>query len=465
MIRHWLLACLFLVVLTAETAGAQSVCPAGVASTKLVCLIPQVYGVNGLVLSAGAPGEFDFASSTLKAVNSSIVSQVATLPLASPSSGITFTWDPASQVFAPSTGSLGPVIGERADTIGRNKFFVGFDYQYFNFTTFDGLNLKNLPTVFTQPDNSTLAAPKTCSVNGNNTTECAFIRDVVTANNRLDLKVHQFITILTYGLTNRVDASLIIPIENVRMAISSNTTIVNNSNSPFHFFDNRPGCGTATTNCLNQQFSNVGEASGIGDMTLRIKATAWKGERAAVAVGAEIRFPSGDSFDFLGSGAFGVEPFIAWSRSGRISPHVLIGYQANGSTLIAGDATTGAKDRLPGQLTYSDGIDARITKRLTAAVDVVGQEVFQVNRLAKANFTEPGACTQAFPGCLPPFQTPNVDPALTQNTGSINISDLSVGGKFMPVSNLLITGNVLIKLNDSGLRSTVVPLLGISYTF
>jgi hypothetical protein len=468
MIRHWLLACLLFMVWTGDTSRAQSVCPVGVASDKLICLIPQVYGVNGLVLSASAPGQFDFASSTLKAVNSSIVSQATTLPMTSPSSGLTFTFDPAAKIFAPSTASLGPVVGERADTIGKSKVFLAFDYQYFNFTSFDGLSLKNLPVVFTQQEANTTVVPgSTCSLNGRSTAECAFIRDVVTTNNRLDLKVQQFITIITYGVTNQIDASLTIPIENIRTSISSNVNIVNNSNSPIHFFDNRTDCGTATTNCLNQQFSSAGQASGIGDMTLRIKATVWKGEQAALALGAVIRVPTGDSLNFLGVGAAGFEPFFAWSRAARISPHALVGYQTNGSSVLAGDATTGAKDRLPSQVNYSGGFDARVTKRLTAAVDLIGREIFQVQRLSRTTFTEPAACMlqPPFPNCAPPFQTPNTDPALAQSTGSVNLSDLSVGGKFLPLSNLVFTGNVLVKLNDGGLRSTVVPLVGISYTF
>jgi hypothetical protein len=33
------------------------------------------------------------------------------------------------------------------------------------------------------------------------------------------------------------------------------------------------------------------------------------------------------------------------------------------------------------------------------------------------------------------------------------------------VKHLVATGNVLFKLNDSGLRANVVPLAGISYSF
>lgn len=32
-------------------------------------------------------------------------------------------------------------------------------------------------------------------------------------------------------------------------------------------------------------------------------------------------------------------------------------------------------------------------------------------------------------------------------------------------AHLVLTGNVLIKLDDGGLRSTVVPLVGASYSF
>ncbi len=474
MIRYSPFAVLFTIVLAGGVARAQNLCPPGVVSDKLICLIPQAYGPNGLTLAAGVTfpsgtsPQFDFASGSLRPVNAAIGSQATILPLASPSSGITFTWDAAAKVFAPSGGSLGPVVGERAETIGKNKVFVAFDYQFFKFDRFDGIGMKNLPVVFAQPDNSTALPGQTCSVNGiptASTGQCAFIRDVVTINNRLDLRVHQFITVVTFGLTNRIDVSTVIPIENVRMGISSNATIVNLSNSPFHAFANRPGCGTATTNCLNQQFSSVRIASGIGDMTMRVKAMAWKGERAALALGADIRFPSGDVQNFLGAGAAGIKPFVAWSRAARISPHVLVGYQVNGSSVLVGDISTGSKERLPGELDYSGGVDVWITKRITAAFDLVGQQVFQARRLSRTTFTEPGACTQAYPSCAAPFVPANTDPALAQATGAFNITNVSVGGKWKPFSSFLITGNVLIKVNDGGLRSSVVPLVGISYTF
>jgi len=208
-------------------------------------------------------------------------------------------------------------------------------------------------------------------------------------------------------------------------------------------------------------------------MSLRVKGTAWKGERASLTLGAEVRFPTGDALNFLGSGAAGVKPFVVWSYKARLSPHVNVGYEANGSSKIAGDIATGSKDKLPSQFTYAIGADVWLTKRITFAADYVGQQAFQAQRLKRTTFTELGACT---PNAEDPFNPTcpvgddprnvgNQDANLSQATGSFNISNFSVGSRLRPFSNLLITGNVLVKLNSGGLRANVVPLIGVSYTF
>jgi hypothetical protein len=461
-------------LIAAPTIGmAQNLCPAtSTPSTKLICIVPQVFGTNGFVLPGGSGppqlvGSFD--GNSLTPLNSAIAVQSVLLPLASPSSGITYSWDPAAKTFSPSTDSFGPIYGERADTIGKYHLFLGVGYQYLAFSSMDGNNLKSLPEVFTQPDtplDPTTTPITTCSVSGNNTGACAFIRDVVTVANRVDYKVQEVTTFMTFGLTNRIDISVAIPIEDVKMSITSNATIVDNSGSGFHAFNTRPGCGSPTTNCLNQLFSNSGGATGIGDITVRLKGTVWKGERSGLALGADISIPTGDSLNFLGSGAAGVKPFIVWSYRARVSPHLGAGFEANGSSRIAGDITVGSKERLPSQLVYSAGADVWLTKRITAAFDLIGQSVFQTQRLLKTQYTELGACLQAYPSCSgPPFATPNVDPNINQSTGNINVLNASAGLKVKLASNLLFTGNAVFKTNGAGLRARVIPMGEISYTF
>lgn len=495
--RSLLSSLLFCFVLTCTAAKAQNLCPPGVKSDKLICLIPQVYGVDGLQVQATSPGitpHFqNVLPDSLRSLNSAIARQAVLLPLASPSSGITFTFDPEHHVYLSSTDSFGPIFSERADTIGKYKAFVGASYQYFTFGNIDGVSLKNLPAVFLQQDDQVTISgmPRTCSVNNDDMSGCGYIRDVIKTDNRIDLKTHQFTTFMTFGLTDRVDISVAIPIVNLRMSISSHATIVNNSNSTGQTFAHtfkfrkQDGCGDLTTTpptpCADQLFSDSRSVSGIGDIILRVKGTAWKsarkdgqaqsiadkGERAALAFGVDIRVPSGDALNFLGAGAAGVRPFVVWSYRSRVSPHISVGYETNGSSKIAGDISMGIKERLPGQLTYSSGADVWLTKRVTAALDLVGQQVFQARRTVTTNFVEPEACKDPSGLCDPGFDfaTPNVDLAVAQTTGTYNVSYASLGAKIRPFSNLLITGNVLVKLNDGGLGTKAIPLIGASYTF
>jgi hypothetical protein len=168
----------------------------------------------------------------------------------------------------------------------------------------------------------------------------------------------------------------------------------------------------------------------------------------------------------LGAGAAGVKPFVIWSYRSRISPHLGAAFETNGSSRVAGDIVTASKERLPSEFAYSAGADVWLNKRITVAFDLVGQTVFQSRRLAQTTFTELGACLQPYPTCFgPPFAPANVDANLTQSTGSLNLLNASVGAKIRVVSNLLFTGNVVFKTNNSGLRATAIPLAEISYTF
>jgi hypothetical protein len=48
--------------------------------------------------------------------------------------------------------------------------------------------------------------------------------------------------------------------------------------------------------------------------------------------------------------------------------------------------------------------------------------------------------------------------------GSFNTSDAAFGFKISPAGTLLVTFNVIVKLNSGGLRGRVAPLVGLSYT-
>lgn len=497
-----------LTLLIAASAHGQT-CPLnGTSSNKLVCLIPQVYGPFGFgnttnpsqsVLFTGDHHEAHFASdflSTFAPINESVGLEVSELPLASPSFGTSFVFDPALKTFAPSSDqSLGPILGERASTIGRRRIFLGFSYQFFNFSTIDGQNLNSIPTVlqhqpFTPiPSFGILPCANQTALTGTAYAgDPCFVRDFIQTLNNIDLAVHQYTIYVTYGITNRLDFSAAIPILDVRMGVSSLATIVPNSVAPatvgapgnvWHSFN--PSNPVLTAQCASQvpcltaRFSDFGSASGIGDVILRGKYYLYRGERLGVAAGVDVRLPSGDASNFLGSGTTGVKPFGIISYRARVSPHAQVGYEINGDSILAGTnivpapagTTPVAKGGLPNRLLYILGADVLVTKRLTGAFDVYGQRVFSAPELVPQPYMGLGSCSGATltTADCPVYTPGTTHPDIAQKTTDINIDDASLGLKFRAIGRLVLTGNVLIKMNDGGLRSRAVPLAGISYTF
>jgi len=428
--RTRLLMALVILVLASSPAAAQST------NNKLVFLLPDLFGPNGLQLpNPFHQAHFDSSfQSSFAPLNSSVGSQLAILPLASPASGILYTFDRSLGVATRSTQSFGPLLVERAETIGRRKLFVGFTYQFFKFSSVDGENLKDLPAVFTHLD-----------LNPPSPGVPTFERDIITTHNNIELRTHQFTMFATYGITSRIDVSVAVPISRVSMKIRSDAQIVSNSFCCPHFFDVANPTGSSL-----HTFSDSGSASGIGDVTFRVKGTAWKGERGGVGFGLDVRTPTGDELNFLGSGSVGVKPFFIWSYASRFSPHVNVGYEWNGDSVLAGNVSTGAKGSLPNQFFYSGGVDVGVNKYYSIAVDLMSQVIINGPRVVRTTFTD--------------FAGVNY-PNLMQQTESYSINSAAIGLKINPTRNLLISGNALVKLNAGGLRAKVVPLVGLSYTF
>jgi hypothetical protein len=484
-----------LVILNPTYFFAQALC--GTPSNDLICLIRQLYdrpGVTdvGLTLpNAAHRAHFDADfSKDATALTASVGTELTSLRLASPTSGILFVFDKSLGVVKRSTESYGPILGERAETIGRHRLFVAATYQFFPFSSLDGIDLNHIPAVYrhadtVNPDGTHRDSAKDPPSPGIPPVELEYVSTI----NRIDLKVHQVTFYVTYGLTSRIDLSAAVPILDVRMGVTSTATIVRTADtipqpvsSQFYVTDPNsllgrlyagtgPAADCAMTNppscsgyfhyfdplnpatSLTAAFSSFRTASGIGDAVFRVKATVLRHERAAAALGADVRVPSGDEKNFLGTGALGVKPFLSASYRARISPHADIGYEFNGSSILAGDLLTGQEGRLPDQLFYSGGVDAGVTKKLTLAVDLLGQRFYRAPGLGQGPFVDVLGVSH-----------PDV-PQTSAIHRSFNMDDLAVGTKFSPFGNLLLTGNVQFKLDDGGLRAKVVPLVGISYIF
>src|SRR5439155_1353648 len=122
--------------------------------------------------------------------------------------------------------------------------------------------------------------------------------------------VNQFVTVPlpspASGFTYRFDLSVAVPLGTNNLTVVSDATIqrLGTTNTLTHFF--RLANGDVGNRRL---FTAVGSAAGVGDLTVRMKTTIEKTSSAGLAVGLDIRLPTGDQMNLLGTGAAGFQPF------------------------------------------------------------------------------------------------------------------------------------------------------------
>ena len=426
---------LLLIAVSSAGAMGQIDCINGPASQKLVCQFPFATGVFKNDSALGGTQGIQSAVKAAGVFNSAIGTQVSQLPLASASAGTVVVY----KAGVPETfNNLGPILTDRAQTVGKHRFFLGGTASQFVFTDIDGISLRKLPFAFYA----------TAFQNGTNT---VLSNTYTTENTRLAFKIDQYIGVATYGVSSRMDVSVIVPVTRVSLGATTynSTSYILDANNNYIF-------GPYT----NPQTYSPGTASGVGDITFNSKFEFWRGERATVSAGMNFRTPTGDELNYLGSGAWGFNPYLVYSYLSKISPHVKIGYQWNTATELNNPTDThGGNLALPGGVQYDVGADWAMLRRVTVAGDLLGNQYLNAPRLVST--------TIPLPTTLPPPASPSkVDlPTIVPETSSYTINNLSTGLKWNPFRNLVLAGNVLFQLNNNGLRSRPTPLVGISCKF
>jgi hypothetical protein len=327
----------------------------------------------------------------------------SSLPMPAPASGYVFEYDPNLGTARAERQSYGPIFTQRAETIGLHKFSFGVSSETFVFDKIDGLDLHKLPGQLTVGDFST------------------------SGQFNHDFRISQNIVSMIYGVHDRIDISAAIPFSTVDYGLSYSGTYKSANTNQTAF---------VSTGASHRS------AAGLGDVNVQVKGTVIRGERFAVALGAMLRLPTGDEYNVLGSGAPGIRPFVAASFVyKKFSPHVNIGYLFNGKSVLAADSIlSGEKRRIPSQFQYAAGVDAGVTARLTLAFDFLGFEAVHADRL---QLYSPQPFTRE----------------------SFNVSNGAAGFKVRVFGNVLLQASALFRLNDSGLRSRITPLVGMSYEF
>ena len=375
--------------------------------------------------------------------SAAVANQLSSFPIASSAGGFTYRFDPALGVFTRTSDSFGPVYAERADTIGKGKFNIGLNYSHYTFDRIDDLSLRDgdVRLVFTHQD-----------VNNDNSNLEPFVEgDVITAS--LFIKIETDITalVVSYGVSDRLDLGLAIPLVRVDLEAQTDASIqrlATGAVAPdIHRFLNG---GTTET------FRQSGTASGVGDVVLRGKFRLLGGERGGLSIAEDLRLPTGEERDLLGTGGTQAKTFVIGSlHLGSFSPHVNGGYIWSVGSGDAGE--------IPDEISYTAGFDWAVSPRMTVAVDVLGRDFLSSRSVQVVNTTFQ-ANTNTDP-TAPPTIVSATFPRLVAEQGDSNSVLGSIGLKINPFGNFLLTVNGLFRLNKRGLQDDFSPLVAVDYSF
>jgi hypothetical protein len=373
-------------------------------------------------------------------LNSSVATELSSLPNASPASAIRFMWDPESGTLQANLQSLGPILTERAETIGKNKFLVAITNQNYSFDSLDKLDLRGFEVAYPLNIPASSIVPQAPAG--------LLIPGLIVADAYINLKVNETTAHFTYGITHWLDASFALSMVTSSLVIRGNAVL-------------RELVTGQSVVTLPTQLVQIA-STGVGDSVVRLKANLLSGpagqtggkelksRKLKLAMAADFRLPTGDEFDYHGAGAYSVKPFLIASLTNKfISPHLNAGFQWNGKSYLASQYPT-EKRRLPSQLSYAAGFDASLSPRMTVAFDLLDQMVISGQRTL-----------------LQPLDTSdgNHYSQIYFADSTRNEFNASAGIKAQLIPRVLVTGNVMFRLNEAGLRARIVPLVGLSYLF
>lgn len=381
--------------------------------------------------------------------------QLATFPLGSSSGGFAYQFNSELGTFSRSSESFGALLTERALTLGRGQFSYGTVYQHTSYDKFEGLSLKNREIVFYYPHNDCCPGQSQFGVPAGDRSllNPAFEGDILENRVTLDLRADTFAFFATAGVTNSLDIGVAVPIVRVVLDAAVHRRILRlatTTNPLVHSFDNQ-GADTQTSTA-------AGTAVGVGDVLLRGKYRLFGGTGGALALGGELRLPTGDETELLGTGTTqGRIALLATTTAGAVSFHGNIGYTVSGST--SEEAQANFVPAPVDEINYSIGTDVVIHPRVTGAFEVFGRRLADVERLVAQPLSVRFA-TLADPATLRTETLAGL--GITQ--GDMNLLLGAAGLKVNLGRTLLLNAGVLFPLTEDGLHNRTTATIGVDYT-
>lgn len=368
-----------------------------------------------LARAALAPGLTNFVESNLAAI-----------PLTPPNVEAVFRDGEVVNVVSGFT----PIFTESSATIGKGQIFVGANYSYFDLSRIRGQELSNTAFNFGQND-----------LQG----------DYVRVTMPFDVQAHVFTLYGSYGITDRLDVGVALPIVNLN--VTADGTIFE-----VVLVDNDSGCRyMAGTNCSYngntatpplsldaEAITSVSDLSEVFSNTMAVRfkyrfpVTQASSQFAAVV---DMRVPFGVESETLGSSEFGTRVTLVgeYNRVGGFKPYVNLGGQ-----FWNGEASS--------NLGFTVGFTQMLAERLSFAFDLLGKFDLETDPFL-ASIDEQRVAT-GIESTLLGSTIPALERDHTLNT--------ALGVQLAFTENIQAYGSALFSLLDRGLHSTVVPTVGLA---
>ena len=374
--------------------------PAALAQDRSVTDVLSSLLTNRSIATADAAQDEAAAAATRDTISRLLLLELATVPTLSSSTGFVYRMDrDLGGTAVRSSQSFGPAFVDRSLTSGAWRFAFGAAYQETWFNKMDGRSLTDGTLVSTASRLTGQSEPF----------------DVETV--ALHLATRTLTLSANVGATDRLDISAALPLVRLKMSGERVDTL---RGTPF------------------LQATAVVDASGVGDLILRAKYNALRAGGTGLAIGAEVRLPTGAEENLLGAGELSLKPrLIGSAELGPVSVHSELGYLLGG---------------LSRELDYNGAVAVAASSRVTFIAELLGRRLEAAGRLTETVAAHPR---------LAGVETIRLSavPEATYRALAIGSVKWNVG------ETLLLTGSVMRSVNGTGLTARLTPTVVLEYSF
>lgn len=371
------------------------------------------------------PATQSAAGDMIDLIGNSLAASVSNTPIGATSSGVTYQFVGGLPVKTATSG--GPIFGERAQTLGKGRFFMAANVSTMHFEQLRGVRMDGIVFNFTHantPPSDTLGSP-------------FFENDVIGVDVAMDVSLLVTTFVASWGPVDGLDLSIAVPVVHTSVQGTSLATIHPAGYPSPHRF-----AGTDSQPVMTAAAGMDGSATGVGDVAARMKINVTQSKSFGASVLLDGRFATGDEENLLGAGAFSGRGFaIASATFGTFSPHANLGYVFRDAKL--------SNNSVIGVL----GFDNAVSGSTTLAVDLLSEW-----QLGESKLEIPGPVQ---------YQLPYAHTVIPTNIPDQrdDLLSASIGFKFQTPRGVLLVTNALFPLRNSGMQPSVVWTGGLEYNF